>query len=211
MSEVVDTQPAANLRLRYGTLLPQHFQVGNYRGDWRQWTINLGQKVGFDSSPNVVATATNHNVRVHSTATVEVVAGIQKTSFGLTARNSDVAAGVTNYNYLAVQRGVSAATLPDNLMIDSGRVTPRAFAPTGMAGDWQVWAVAFNEPYAAPPVVLCTADNFDGNLGSYARAAVPCVFDTSTDGFILAARSSDTSGGPVAFGWVAVGIGLYRL
>jgi hypothetical protein len=189
-------------RLRFGTLQPQHFQVNGYRGDWRRWSVSYGSAVGFTEVPVTVLTTTNDNVRVHAAASVGICAGASKNGVNVAARNSDVTAGASNFNYVAAQQ--LAGGRPD-LLIDTGTVPPRYFDVVGTAGDWQVWNVAFNEPFLIPPVVLLSADDAGGTMGSYARAAVGSVFDSSTEGFTLAARNSDLCAGPAGFNWIAVG------
>lgn len=193
---------SATPKLRFGTLQPQHFQVSGYRGDWRRWSVNYGTAVGFTEIPVAVLTTTNDNVRVHAAASVGVSAGSSKTGFNVAARNSDVTAGATNFNYVAAQP--LAGGRPD-LLVDTGTVPPRYFAKSGTAGDWQVWNVMFNEPFLITPVVLVTANDGGGAMGSYARATLGSVFDISADGFTLAARNSDVCAGPAGFTWIAVG------
>jgi hypothetical protein len=89
--------------------------------------------------------------------------------------------------------------------VDTGLTPSRWFARSGDPGDWQVWAINFNEPFLAPPAVFVCATDWFNNTGSYTRAAVGTVFDPTTDGFTLAARNSDVSAGPARFFWLAVG------
>lgn len=189
-------------KLRFGTLQPQHFQVNGYRGDWRRWAVNYGASSGFTDIPVTVLTTTNDNVRVHAAASVGICAGASKNGVNVAARNSDVTAGASNFNFVAAQQ--LAGGSPD-LLVDSGVVPPRYFEVVGTSGDWQVWNVGFNEPFLTAPVVLLSANDAGGSMGSYARAALGSVFDPSADGFTLAARNSDLCAGPAGFTWVAVG------
>jgi hypothetical protein len=210
VSEVPDTigtSTASPARVRTGLLQPQHFQSDGYRGDWRRWSVQYGQRVGFEVIPGVVVTTTNGNVRVHAAASVGVACGVSKVGFNLAARNSDVGPGVCSFAYLAVQRDAGGEP---SQMVDTGQVPGRYFQSNGVSGDWQVWNVQFNEPFLVPPTIMLTADNSNGTLYSYARAAVGVVFDATGDGFTLAARNSDPSAGPVGFSWVAVGRPAYR-
>ncbi len=200
VAEVPDSPPATP-KLRSGLLQPQHFQVTGIRGDWRRWSVGFGQRVGFTAAPTVVTTPTNSNVRVHAASTVGVSCGVTKDGFNLAARNADIGPGACNFFYLAA----SGNGGNEQIQIDSGQVPARPFAITGVPGDWQVWAVSFAEPFLTPPVVLVTADNSNGTLSSYARAVQGVVFDVTTDGFVLAGRSTDMSAGPAGFSWLAVG------
>jgi hypothetical protein len=124
------------------------------------------------------------------------------TGFNLAGRNSDVGPGASNFNLIAIETA-SGGDLA--IFLDTGQVPGRFFAIEGSSGDWQVWVVNFAEPFANPPTVLATADNFNGQLNSYARAAVGVIFDVSCDGFSLAARNSDLCAGPAGFSWLAIG------
>lgn len=189
-------------KLRFGTLQPQHFQVNGYRGDWRRWAVSYGSSIGFTEIPIAVLTTTNDNVRVHAAASVGICAGASKNGVNVAARNSDVTAGASNFGYVAAQP--LAGGRPD-LLVDTGTVSPRYFDLVGTAGDWQVWNVSFAEPFLTAPVILLSANDAGGAMGSYARAAVGSVFDVSTEGFTLAARNSDVCAGPAGFTWIAVG------
>jgi len=139
---------------------------------------------------------------VHVAAGVGVVVRASRVGFNLASRNSDIGPGACNFTFLAVE---TASGGDPTLFVDSGQVPGRYFAVENYPGDWQVWVVSFAEPFATPPAVLVTADNSNGTLNSYARAAVGVVFDVTTDGFTLAARNSDLCAGPAGFSWIAIG------
>ena len=192
--------------IRFGSTQPQHFQYTGRRGDWRRWEIRHGTNAGFSGIPCSIVSPTNQNVRVHASSAVGIVAGETIDGFNLAARSADVGPGACSFCYLSVLIGGGKAS--GKQMVDSGQVSPRNFSATGLSGDWQVWSVAFAEPFLVPPVVLLTADNANGTLNSYARAAVGTAFDTTTNGFTLAARNSDVMGGPAGFTWLAVGYAI---
>ena len=202
VAEVADAPPTAR-KVRPGVVQPQHFQLSGVKGDWRRWAVGFGSRPGFTTPPAVVVTATNTNVRVHASAAVGVACGTTLQGFNLAGRSADITPGACNFNYLAVSPEIDAN--PRDLQVDSGQLSARLFAVAGDIGDWQVWAVQFAEPFLNPPVVLATANNCAGTLPSYSRAASPVIFDTSTDGFTLAARNTDLCAGPAGFAWVAAG------
>ena len=200
--DAIDGKPVPTVRLRPGIVQPQHFQTDGLRGDWRRWSASYGSRIGFSRIPVVVVSPTNQNVRVHVAAGVGVVVGSSRDSFNLASRNSDIGPGACNFAFLAVE---TASGGDPNLFVDTGQVPARYFEIENYPGDWQVWAVSFAEPFATLPAVFVTADNSNGTLNSYARAAVGLVFDVTTDGFTLAARNSDLCAGPVGFSWIAIG------
>jgi hypothetical protein len=194
--------PLADNAALFGLLSPQYFMTSAQTGDWSTYGAPIPVPLQLPSSPVVVASASNANVRVHATAAVPVVDSPTLDRVSLQARNSDVGAGLASVGYVAMLPGEAA---PDTLAIDSGRVAPLRFAPGARRGDWQTWGVTFAAHFVGPPVVIATADNYDGNLRSYAVAAVGMADDVTPYGFTLAARNSDVSGGFVAFSWLAIG------
>ena len=139
---------------------------------------------------------------MHASAAVPVIGVTAVDQVTLSARNSDVGPGLAGFNYFAFLPGVAA---PPNLIVDTGRVFPLRFAKGAQRGDWQTWMVNFADHFISPPTVILTADNYDGNIRSYAVAAVGMANDVTPNGFTLAARNSDVSAGWVAFSWLAIG------
>ena len=86
-----------------------------------------------------------------------------------------------------------------------GSHPPLHFSVGSFKGDWQSWTINFADHFISPPVVILTADNYDGSLLSYSVAAVPMANDVTSFGFTLAARNADVAAGWVSFSWLAIG------
>lgn len=201
VAEVPDTAATASGAV-FGLMSPQYFATSARPGDWSNYSAPIPASRKPAAAPVAVASASNTNVRVHAAAAVPVMSASTVDRIGLSARNSDVGAGLTSFFYLAF---LSDVTAPANLIVDTGRVFPLRFARAAQRGDWQTWTVNFAEHFIAPPTVIVTADNYDGNIKSYAVAAVPLANDVTPFGFTLAARNSDPSAGWVACSWLAIG------
>ncbi len=201
VAEVPDA-PLTNASAVFGLLSQQYFSTAAKPGDWSNYSAPIPDSKRPTNPPVVVATASNANVRVHASAAVPIVGTAAVDRISVAARNSDVGAGLASFNYLAFLPGMAA---PPKLMLDSGRVAPLRFAAGAQRGDWQTWLVNFAEHFISPPTVLLSADNYDGNIRSFAVAAVPMANDVTANGFTLAARNADVSAGWVAFSWLAIG------
>jgi hypothetical protein len=201
VAEVPDAPPT-NASALFGSLSPLYFSTAAKPGDWNSYSTPVPESRKPANPVPVVATAANMNVRVHASAAVPVVGAAAVDQVSLSARNSDVGAGLASFNYLAFLPGVAPSA---KLIVDTGRVFPLFFAKGGQRGDWQTWTVNFADHFISPPGVIVTADNYDGNLRSYAVAATAMANDVTANGFTLTARNSDVSAGWVAFSWLAVG------
>lgn len=194
--------PATNASAVFGLLSAQYFSTAASPGDWSNYSAPIPASKRPTDPPVVVASASNANVRVHASAAVPVMGASAVDRISVSARSSDVGPGLTSISYLAFLPGVAP---PASLLVDTGRVLPLRFARGAARGDWQTWNVNFAEHFIAPPTVILTADNYDGNIKSYAVAAVPMANDVTPNGFTLAARNSDVSAGWVSFSWLAIG------
>lgn len=186
----------------FGVMGPQYFTSAATRGDWRVANVEVPKSRGDQPPVSVVATPGNANVRVHASASIPIICAAKDAMFALAARNSDCGPGLASFNYLAFG---SFTALKPNTLVDTGRVSPKYFRVGSQRGDWQAWAVSFSTHFLVPPVVIVTADNFDGKINSYAVAAVPLANDITPYGFTLASRNSDVVAGWVAFSWLAIG------
>jgi len=202
VSEVPDTTPS-ELGAVFGLLSPQYFATASKQGDWNTYSapIPVSRQVAT-ATPVIVASGSNANVRVHASASVPVVGVAAADRVSITARNSDPGPGLASFYYLGFLPGLNA---PANLMVDTGRVTPLHFSVGSFKGDWQSWTINFADHFISPPVVILTADNYDGSLLSYSVAAVPMANDVTSFGFTLAARNADVAAGWVSFSWLAIG------
>jgi hypothetical protein len=196
------------------------------------WEVKLApqRKIGTpDELPIVLATACNLNnwaptvdppslqaVEISFERMAAVVAVVQTPSpvgFRLKAVNSDPLRGsCAFYHAMVAQRQEGAGS--GDVLIESGRVGAKQFAPSDNTGDWQVWEVSFDDPFMTPPIVLLTTNDLleNGNPvpdrgPSFAKAvaAVGMAWNVTTHGFTLVARNSDCGGGFAGFYWVAIG------
>jgi hypothetical protein len=131
--------------------------------------------------------------------------------FLLSARNSDCAFGVCNFNWVALSQPSALTGIGDsaNVWVDTGVVSAKFFSQDCLAGDTQSWAVDFSAPFLTSPIVLLTANDIglitQPSPGDHNCAAVGIARDITPYGFTLTARNSDCSSGKAGFYWVAIG------
>lgn|SRR5262249_6237077 len=169
------------------------------------------------SEPTVLLTPTNlniiksavvrgvHDIGVYNPAAiVGIVQGQSTQGFNLKARNSDCAIGECAFFYVALSSTPGVPGDSGDLVVDTGEVSARYFAPDCVKGDIQYVGIDFHRPFLTPPVVLVTAN--DLGVTHPHNAAVVCMANNVTlYGFTIKARNSDCADGQAGFYWVAIG------
>jgi len=95
-------------------------------------------------------------------------------------------------------------------VIKTGTVTNLYFNQDCQSGDWQEIEITFDEPFPAGLAVhvIITATDFKVSGANYISAVVGVAKNVTVNGFVLAARSSDTKVGYASLNWMAIALGI---
>jgi hypothetical protein len=179
----------------------------------------------------------------HNAAGIGIVEGATATTYTVYSFNTDTAGGECNFYMFAIQEGTNIsdpgppgdpAAQNANMVVDFGAIyatdfpaqgspsipnSQGIFSSSGNFGDTQLTYIDFDQPFAAPPVVLLTANNAltatqEGELipipkdpGGHNAAVVGIAQSVTPNGFVLRARNSDCASGQCGFYWLAIGCG----
>jgi hypothetical protein len=196
--------------------------------DWEDFgvVVEVGDNQPFKSKGGVrvIATANDDGIgrRSHGAAAVCVVtykewkdaAGHDRQGFRVSARNSDCASGKAGINWMAVQE-TEGTEQGGPVGLRMGMVNPKHFWRDCDVGDWNGWDVDYHWELEGDHVELLTAN--DVNITPFYRgywphtglryhnaAVVGIVRESTSKGFRLAARSSDSHEGDCGFNYVAL-------
>ena len=157
------------VRLAFGTLPPKLFKPTCQNGDWVSWPsfpspfpdapqsrfhIAFTTATGADIGNNLHTCAPVAVVHPTGQNTVKELENGGQWQVEIKARNSDVSAGLCGMNYLLVTS--SPPKTDQGLWVDTGRIEPRWFFPTGVIGDRlnPPIAVKFAGAFLEPPAVF---------------------------------------------------------
>ncbi len=189
--------------LAAGLTQPNGYSTCGQLGDTRLTSLSLSY-AGFNSSPTIIATATNANTRVHCAAAIPIASTSLPPATSLVARNSDCGAGDCSFYCIAL--GNAASISNASLIVDSGRSITLYFNASCYAGDWRAIPITFAKPFTTSPTVLVGTNNGTDSAPGNVVAAYGMAFNVTPYGFTLAARNSDIATGYAAFDWVAFGV-----
>jgi hypothetical protein len=192
--------------LEVGTTSLAEFTPSCTPGDWVTWRIPFTSP-GLKVPPAVIVTPNNRHAQPddHIAAPVGVAQHVTAQGFILAARNSDCAAGVASFDWLAISTA-DRAVKPNVTSVRMRVVQPMWFSADCTIGDTQGRELTFWDPVQDDNafVFLTASDSgvfgeFPNGRDAHNAAAVGRVMDSTLQGFLLSARNSDSASGRCAF------------
>jgi hypothetical protein len=186
-------------------------------GDWGSWKIKFAtQPQSQFQNDDVVVMVTPSDRGIpqgfgRCCAAAGVVYNADKNGCTIRARNSDKAAGIVSFNWLAVQE-TNAPKYPV-FDIRAGVVQPQYLGRRGDNDSDNSWDIQLYNPFLTPPHFFLTESNLNHFESYYApnmsnnpnlSAIMSVAQNAQTDRFKIFAHSSDIKNGTGSFNYIGV-------